>query len=142
MAHVRCDKTQNSRTQGASQTTFDDIDDADDIDDPRTEVRRIKVRSPFTTPPAARSSEGGPCGLRRRVVDVVDVVALSKGRAAGTDRAPARPSPLGGRTTSRPNRPKVAPRSPKEGGGRAKRASDRRRPAASGRASEGRGVRS
>ena len=59
---------------------FDDIDDADDIDDPRTEGRRRRVQTGSETPFRARKAEGGGCALRRRVVDVVDVVGSSKGR--------------------------------------------------------------
>ena len=58
---------------------FDDIDDADDIDDPRTEGRRRKVRAGSGTPEGARKAEGEGCALRRRVVDVVDVVGSSRG---------------------------------------------------------------
>ena len=57
----------------------DDIDDADDIDDPRTEGRRRKVRAGSGTPEGARKAEGEGCALRRRVVDVVDVVGSSSG---------------------------------------------------------------
>ena len=62
----------------------DDIDDADDVDDPRTEGRRRRVRLDSGTPEGARKAEGGGCALRRRVVDVVDVVGSSKaGRGGG-----------------------------------------------------------
>ena len=57
----------------------DDIDDADDIDDPRTEGRRRKVRAGSGTPEGARKAEGEGGALRRRVVDVVDVVGSSSG---------------------------------------------------------------
>ena len=57
----------------------DDIDDSDDIDDPRTESRRRKVRAGSGTPEGARKAEGEGCALRRRVVDVVDVVGSSSG---------------------------------------------------------------
>jgi hypothetical protein len=53
---------------------IDDIDDIDDVDDPRTEGRRRRVRLESGTPENARKAEGGGCDLRRRVVDVVDVV--------------------------------------------------------------------
>ena len=62
---------------------FDDIDDADDDDEPRTEGRRRRVRLDSGTPEGARKAEGGGCALRRRVVDVVDVVGSSKGRRRG-----------------------------------------------------------
>ena len=77
---------------------FDNIDDADDIDDPRTEGRRRKVRAGSGTPEGARKAEGEGGALRRRVVDVVDVVGSSKGgrpkgRAAGAERSEKRRTP-------------------------------------------------
>ena len=76
----------------------DDIDDSDDIDDPRTEGRRRKVRAGSGTPESARKAEGEGCTLRRRVVDVVDVVVSSsggrsKGQAAGAERSEKRRTP-------------------------------------------------
>ena len=72
--------------------------DAIDIDDPRTEGRRRKVRAGSETPEGARKAEGEGCALRRRVVDVVDVVGSSKGgrskgRAAGAERSEKRRTP-------------------------------------------------
>ena len=77
---------------------FEEIDDADDIDDPRTEGRRRKVRAGSGTPEGARKAEGEGCALRRRVVDVADVVASSsggrsKGQACGAERSEKRRTP-------------------------------------------------
>jgi len=85
----RCRRIVEGRERGEAAPANRPIDYIDDIDDPRTEGRRQRVRLESGTPEDARNAEGEGCALRRRVVDVVDVVGSSKadqgaaGRAAG-----------------------------------------------------------